>query len=180
MKREKITVQENRKDNGTLPLNVAENSSKGLRSGDIINIAQGQESAIASYEGKSYRSLPVYINGEATELSIRTLFGIRIARPDMPNLIKTENGFKTEWVNWFRFSRPRFKSVSKSFRVINNGNKKYFDVTDDIEIKCTSLGDMLVQDFEQTVADSETTLNKDGKTVKKFIHLKIAENYIGD
>lgn len=189
MKKEVIKVENAKVDDGSLSLNLASpQNGQAFAPNDTIGIVQGQECYINTFElngeARPYRAIPFYLNGEAVEegVSVNTLFSSRyVPVNQMDKAEKLADGsYRMTWNDYFKVSKPRFRSLTKVARKRVDGDKVFLDIIDDAECTLCNVGDVLLQNFDKTTSpdNSETVVNKQGKTVRKWIILSKAEDYI--
>ena len=185
-----ITVTGAKIDNGETPLNImVSNSGLALNPGDRVSIAKGQQCYLRTTDingtATTYRTLPFRLNDEVVEdgMSINTIANSRYVISDKVESLG-DGLFRMTWKDFFALAKPRFRTLAKVVKVVSQekGGKtlRFIEITDDAECSLSNVGDVYVQDFNATNADSnsERVINSQGKEVRKYIILKKQNDYI--
>lgn len=179
-----IVVDNAKKDNGELPLNIATTASIHLCNGDTVSLAQGQDTCVLSFNGKSYRALPIRINNEIAEVSITTLLGTRYAQLSDAFEKVEDKLYRCSWKDWAKISQLRFPKLNSVVTVETIGTdaqkKTKLIVHEDVQISLSNKGTCLLQDFDKTLEDTTKVVNAQGREVRKYIYLRAVDNYIAE
>lgn len=179
-----IAVDSSRKDQGTLPLNIAVAPKNSLQAGDVLELAAGQEliEKAATINGveRRFRAVPCHLNGEVTEISANSLFGTRYIKDiDVAEHIESDL-YRMEWQKFYAASTLRFPSIAGVAKVVTKDDKSFVQITADAAVTLQNIGDVLVYDFKATLDDTTTIVNKQGREVRRYVYLKKISDYVAE
>ena len=181
---QKIAVDSSRKDQGTLPLNIAVAPKTSLHAGDTLEIAVNQElvekTATINNVERRFRAVPCHLNGEVIEISANSLFGTRYVKDiEVAEHVEADL-YRMEWQKFYAASTLRFPSIAGVAKVVTNDDKSFVQITADAAVTLQNVGDVLVYDFKATLDDTTTIVNKQGREVRRYVYLKRVSDYIAE